>query len=117
MRPAPIKPLIDIEVLDRVDIRVGTITRVDNVPGSRKLVKLTVSLGDHARSILAGMREERDDPREIEGRQALVVVNLSPRRMAGETSEGMILDLGYADGLVPVLAVPEHPVPDGTRAG
>jgi len=33
-----------------------------------------------------------------------------------DISEGMLLDLGSADGLVPVLAIPEHPVPDGTRA-
>ena len=44
-------------------------------------------------------------------------MNLEPRTMAGETSEGMLFDLGYADGLVPALAVPERPVPDGTRAG
>jgi hypothetical protein len=37
--------------------------------------------------------------------------------MAGEMSEGMLFDLGYADGLVPALAVPERAVPDGTRAG
>jgi hypothetical protein len=32
-------------------------------------------------------------------------------------SEGMLFDIGYADGIAPVLAVPESPVPDGTRAG
>jgi hypothetical protein len=37
--------------------------------------------------------------------------------MAGEISEGMIFDLGYSDGITPVLALPEKPVPDGTRAG
>jgi tRNA-binding protein len=44
-------------------------------------------------------------------------VNIEPRKMAGEISEGMIFDLGYADGITPVLALPEKPVPDGTRAG
>jgi tRNA-binding protein len=87
------------------------------VPGSAKLVRLTVDFGDHQRTILAGLRKERPDPREIEGRQALFVVNLEPRRMAGEVSEGMLFDIGYADGVTPVLAVPEKPVPDGTRAG
>jgi tRNA-binding EMAP/Myf-like protein len=88
------------------------------VPKSDKLVKLTVNFGDHKRSILAGMRRERADPKsEIEGRQALFVVNLEPRGMAGQVSEGMLFDLGYADGLVPVLAVPEKPLPDGSRAG
>jgi tRNA-binding EMAP/Myf-like protein len=43
-------------------------------------------------------------------------VNLEPKRMAGELSEGMLFDLGYADGITPVLAVPESPVPNGTRA-
>ena len=37
--------------------------------------------------------------------------------MAGVLSEAMFFDLGYADGLVPALAVPERPVPNGTRAG
>jgi tRNA-binding protein len=65
-----------------------------------------------------GDREkERADPRELQGRQALFVVNLEPRRMMGELSEGMLFDLGYADGLNPALAIPERAVPDGTRAG
>ena len=45
------------------------------------------------------------------------MVNLAPRKMKGVTSEGMLFDIGYADGITPVLAVPEKPVPDGTRAG
>ena len=70
------------------------------------------------RSILVGMRQERADPKtEIEGRQALFVVNLEPRKMAGEISEGMLFDIGYSDGVAPVLAVPERPVPNGSRGG
>ena len=87
------------------------------VRGSDKLLKLVVNFGDHRRNILAGMKQERADPREVEGRQALFVVNLEPRRMAGEVSEGMLFDLGYADGLAPALAVPERELPDGARAG
>jgi tRNA-binding EMAP/Myf-like protein len=63
------------------------------------------------------MKKERENPREIEGKQALFVVNLEARKMAGEISEGMLFDVGYADGVTPVLAMPEKPVPDGTRAG
>lgn len=37
--------------------------------------------------------------------------------MAGELSEGMLLNIGYADGIVPVLAQPEKAVPNGTRVG
>jgi tRNA-binding EMAP/Myf-like protein len=49
--------------------------------------------------------------------QALFVVNLEPRKMAGETSEGMLFDIGAADGLLPAIAVPERPLPDGVCAG
>ena len=89
--PAPVKPVLPFGALEALDIRVGT--------------------------ILAGIRKERENPREIEGKQALFVVNLGPRKMAGEISEGMLFDLGYADGITPMLAVPERPVPNGTRAG
>ena len=114
---APIKLTISFDVLERVDVRVGTIERVEEVPRSDKLVKLTVDLGDHKRSILVGMKQERKEPKEIEGKQALFVVNLEPRKMMGELSEGMLFDIGYADGITPVLAMPERDVPNGTRVG
>lgn len=117
MKPVPVKPTIPFEVIDQIDIRVGTILVIDEVSSSDKLVKLTVDFGDHQRSILAGLKKERENPKAIEGRQALFVVNLEPKKMAGEVSEGMLFDIGYADGVVPVLAVPENPVPNGTRAG
>jgi methionine--tRNA ligase beta chain len=117
MTPAAIKPIITPELLDQIDVRVGTILSVSDVTGSDKLVALRVSFGDHERTILTGMKQERANPREIEGKQALFVVNLKPRKMAGVLSEGMLFDIGYADGIVPVLATPERPVPDGCRAG
>ena len=115
--PASIKPPVSIQEVDRIDIRVGTIEAVTDVAGSDKLVELRVSFGDHSRQVLVGLKQERANPREVEGRQALFVVNLPPRRMAGRVSEAMLFDIGHADGVVPVLAVPERPVPDGTRAG
>ena len=114
---APVKATVSHEVLEKIDVRVGTIVTVEDIQKSKKLVKLIVDFGDHRRSILAGLKQERDDPKELEGRQALFVVNLEPRKMMGETSEGMLFDIGFADGIVPVLAVPEKQVPDGARAG
>ncbi|MEM7482893.1 MAG: tRNA-binding protein [Acidobacteriota bacterium] len=115
--PAAIKPTIALSLLERIDVRVGTIEAVEVVPKSDKLVRLIVDFGDHQRRILAALKGERADPREIEGRQALFVVNLEPRPMMGEVSEGMLFDIGYADGIMPVLAVPEKAVPNGSRAG
>jgi tRNA-binding protein len=117
MIPAKVKPLISLDVLNQIDVRVGTILSVKDVAGSQKLVALEVNFGDQKRTILAGMKQERANPREIEGKQALFVMNLVPRTMAGMVSEGMLFDVGYPDGITPVLAIPETHVPDGTRAG
>ena len=115
--PAPLKPAVPFAALEALDIRVGEIVDVSDVAGSSKLVRLRVSFGDHERTILAGLRKERENPSELVGKQALFVVNLEPRRMAGELSEGMLFDIGYADRLLPALAVPERSLPDGARVG
>jgi tRNA-binding protein len=114
---APVKQTIALDVLQQVDVRVGTIEAVEDLPKSDKLVRLTVNFGDHTRRILAGIKQEREDPKEIEGVQALFVVNLEPRKMMGEVSEGMLFDIGYPDGIASALAVPEKPVPNGARVG
>jgi tRNA-binding protein len=106
-----------MDELARIDVRVGTILTAEDVPGSKKLVRLTVDFGDRTRRILSGMREERPDLSVLAGIQALFVVNLEPRKMAGEVSEGMLFDIGYEDGILPALAVPERPLPNGSRAG
>ena len=117
MTPAKVKPTISPELLNQIDVRVGTIESVSDVANSEKLVALRVNFGNHWRTVLAGMKRERANPREVEGKQALFVVNLPPREMAGVMSEAMLFDIGYADGITPVLAVPESRVPNGTRAG
>jgi len=117
MKPAPVKDTVAFEYFEKLDIRVGTINAVSEVEKSDKLMKLTVDFGDHVRTILAGIKKERDNPGEIEGKQALFVVNLPERKMAGEVSEGMLFDIGYADKLTPCLAIPETHVPNGSRAG
>ncbi|HUV13269.1 MAG TPA: tRNA-binding protein [Acidobacteriota bacterium] len=116
-KPAPIKPLLSVDDFGKVDIRVGTIQEVHDVESSKKLVRLEVFFGDHTREILAGMKTEREDLDALKGCQALFLVNLEPRKMAGYTSEGMIVDIGYADGPLPALAVPERSVPAGSRLG
>lgn len=116
---APIKPTIRFDDLEKLDVRVGTIVKVEDIEGSDKLVRLSVDLGEDAlRTILVGMKKERKDPKgEIEGKQALFVLNLPYKTMMGIESQGMLFDIGYADKITPVLAMPEKPVPNGTRVG
>ena len=115
-QPAPQRPAVDAADAN-LDVRVGMIAAAEPVAGSRKLAALRVDFGDHQRTIVAGIVEERGALGPLIGRQALFVVNLPPKKLAGVTSEGMLFDLGFADGLKPALAVPEFPVPNGTRAG
>ena len=117
MTPAPIKPTVSFSDLDKLDIRIGKILAVVDVENSDKLVQLTVDFGDHQRNIVVGMKKERENPKEIEGMQALFVVNLEPKEIKGIKSEGMLFDIGYSDEITPVLAIPEKEVPNGTRAG
>lgn len=112
-----IKAEIKIKDLDKIDIRVGTIETVEDVPASDRLIKMTVDFDAFKRTILVGMKKERENPKEVEGKQALFVVNLAPREMFGIESHGMLWDIGYEDGIIPVLAMPEKPVPNGTRVG
>lgn len=112
-----VKENIVLDDLNKIDIRVGSILSVENIEKSDKMVKLLVDFGEFNRTILVGMKKERENPGEIVGLQALFVVNLAPKKMFGEISEGMLFDIGYEDGIVPVLALPEKPVPNGSRAG
>jgi len=109
--------MISFDDLEKIDVRVGTIEAVEDVGKSEKLVRLIVNFGDFNRTILVGLKKERQNPKGIEGKQALFVVNLEPKEIMGELSEGMVFDIGYANGIIPVLAVPEKLVPDGACAG
>ena len=115
--PQPIRSVASVEALQHLDIRVGTIVAVAAVKGTDRLAALTVEFGDRSRTIVAGIRTERVAPTALVGQQALFVVNLPPRTIRGQVSEGMLFDLGFEDGVRPALARPEWPVPDGTRAG
>ena len=114
---APVKPTVTVKEFGKIDIRVGTIEDIISIKNADNLVKLRVNFGDHQRNILAGIKTERKQLDEVIGLQALFVVNIEPREMKGEVSEGMLFDIGYADDITPVLAVPERPVPNGARAG
>jgi tRNA-binding protein len=112
-----VKPTVSLDMLQQIDVRVGTIRSVGKVAETDRLAVLSVDFGDRQRTIVAGIRVERSSPMALVGRQALFVVNLPPKTIRGQLSEGMLFDIGYEDGMRPALARPEWPVPDGARAG
>ena len=113
----PVKNEISFEDFAKIDIRIGEIKEVLNIPKSDNLMKLIVDFGDHRRTIIAGIKQERENPNEIQGKQALFVINLPVKKMFGEKSEGMLFDIGYENKITPVLAVPERKVPNGSSTG
>jgi tRNA-binding protein len=115
--PAPVKATLDPGLLDQIDVRVGTIRAAEPMAGADRLAILTVDFGDHTRSIVAGIRTERPSLQALVGTQALFVINLPRKTIRGQLSEGMLFDVGFADGLRPAFAQPEWPVPNGARAG
>jgi methionine--tRNA ligase beta chain len=115
--PRDQKPEIPLDAAEQVDLRIGTIVAVENVPGADRLVKLTVDFGAETRSVIAGIRQERADAQVLIGRQALFYYNLPRKKIRGHASEAMLCDAGFSDGILPALLQPEWPVPNGTRAG
>jgi tRNA-binding protein len=112
-----VKNEIKFEDFAKIDIRIGEIIEVLDIPKSNNLMKLIVDFGDHTRTIIAGIKQERKNPSEIQGKQALFVINLPEKEIFGEKSEGMLFDIGYENKVTPVLAVPEKHVPNGLSAG
>jgi methionyl-tRNA synthetase len=83
-------PEITIEDFNKLDLRVARIARAEQVEGADKLVKLTLDLGDATRTVFAGIKADYA-PDKLEGRLAVLVANLAPRKMKFGVSEGMVL--------------------------
>ena len=74
----------------KLDLRVGKITKVESIEGADKLYKLQVNFGKFKRQILSGIKEYYSES-DLKGKQAVFIINLPPKKMRGEISEGMIL--------------------------
>ena len=98
---------IGIEEFMKVELRAGKILTCEKVPKSRKLLIMTVDLGeDEPRQILAGMSPWYL-PEEMIGRRVAVVANLKPAKLMGHQSNGMILAASPEGGVPVPLAVAE----------
>jgi methionyl-tRNA synthetase len=107
--------LIEIGQFFETSLKVGTVLEAEEVPKSKKLLKLQVSLGeDDIRQVVAGIREFYS-AEELVGTQVCVVANLKPAKLMGMMSEGMLLAAKDEEGLC--LVRPEKPKKAGTPIG
>jgi methionyl-tRNA synthetase len=81
---------ITIDDFNKLDLRVAKIAKAEAVEGADKLLKLTLDLGGSTRTVFAGIKSAYA-PEKLEGRLAVVVANLAPRKMKFGISEGMVL--------------------------
>jgi methionyl-tRNA synthetase len=93
----PQKENISFDDFSKIDIRVGTILEAENVPKTKKLMKLTIDIGIDKRTVVSGIAEYFK-PEDVVGKQVSVLVNLAPRNLKGIESQGMILMAENADG-------------------
>jgi len=93
VKQQPVKPNIDYDDFDKIDLRVGKILEAERVPKADKLLKLVVDLGFEKRTILSGIAEYYI-PEELMGKLVTVVANLAPRKIRGIESQGMLLMAG-----------------------
>ena len=108
--------LISIEYFAKVDLRVGVITVATTIASSKKLLKLQVDIGEitGARQIVAGIAKYYT-PEELVGRRVVIIANLAPATLAGETSNGMVLAGASDDKAVLELMSPGETLPIGAR--
>jgi len=104
---------ISIDDFNKLDLRVAKIVRAEQVEGADKLLKLTLDLGDGARTVFAGIKSAYA-PEKLEGRLTVVVANLAPRKMKFGVSEGMVL-AASGDGPGIFLVAPDSGAQPGMR--
>jgi methionyl-tRNA synthetase len=115
----PLKDTITFDDFTKLDLRVATIVEAQPHPNADRLLKLQVDLGFEKRQICAGIKQFHD-PAELVGKQIIVVANLAPRTIRGETSNGMLLAASEMDGDTlqdVVLLRPAKPVTAGSTVG
>jgi len=101
----PLKPSVDIDVVQQLDLRIGAITKAEPVNKSKKLLQLEVDIGIEKRNILSGISRFYK-PHELIGKKVVVVANLKPATLMGIESQGMLL-AGSLDEALELLSVQE----------
>jgi methionine--tRNA ligase beta chain len=106
---------ITIDDFAKIDIRICTVVRAEKLENSDKLLKLIFDIGEgEERQVLSGIAAVYPEPSVLVGKQIPVILNLEPRTMRGEVSNGMILAASDVEGNA-ILLGPIKYVPPGSK--
>ena len=106
-------PEITIDDFDKIKLKVGTVIASEKMPGSKKLLKNQIKIGNETRQILSGISPNYT-PEEMVGKKVIVLTNLPPRKMMGEMSYGMILVAEDENGELSLASVDKADFADGS---
>ena len=107
--------MVSFEDWKKVELKVASVLAAERVEDSEKLLKLSVSIGDETRQIIAGIGKKYS-PESLVGRQITIVANLEPRTLMGLESQGMLVAATDEDG-APALIIPDEEVSPGAVLG
>ena len=110
-RPSQEEPLIELKDFKRLDLRVAEVKAAERVPGTERLLKLTVRCPEE-RTVVAGVAEYYR-PEELVGKKVVLLANLKPAKIRGVVSHGMILAAKDKDQLA--LLVPDKDLAPGSK--
>jgi len=105
-------PRIKMDEFGKIELRVAEVVAAEPLPKSKKLLKLTVSLGEEQRTLVAGIAEHYT-PAELVGKKVVVVANLEPAKLMGVESNGMVLAASSAGKLA--VLTPDRDLPPGSK--
>jgi methionyl-tRNA synthetase len=109
------KSQVTFDEFKKLDMRIGEIKSVEEIPYTDKLLRLEVDLGEgEHRQIISGIREFFSDPQKLVGKQCPFVTNLEPKTIRGLESNGMIMAAGGTDSVFSLL-IADTPLPPGTN--
>jgi len=109
----PKKELIDIEDFAKIELKIAKVIACEKVDRSKKLLKLTVKLGQETRTVVSGIALHYT-PEQMIGKKLTMITNLKPAKLCGIVSEGMILCAENAEGQLAFL-MPENDIEDGSQ--
>lgn len=104
--------MVSYEEFKKLDIRVALIENVEKVPKADKLYKLSISLGEEKKTLVAGLAEHYKAD-ELKGKKIVILANLEPRKLRGILSEGMLL--AAVDGDIVSVISPDKDIPTGAK--
>ena len=104
--------MISLDEFKRVELRVGEILLAEPIPGSDRLLKLTVDLGGERRTVVGGLAQSYV-PEQLRGLQVVVAVNLTHARIRGVESQGMLLGVGCEEAKAVALLTVNRRVSNG----